>query len=332
MGSSGIMTGLGNRRKGKEVVVRFVSLRIAGTESYGVLLDGDAVLDLPAAAKLAGEELPHAMVPFIAAGAPALAAARRLAAAASDVKLAAAIRPRGTYRLLAPIPRPLKNVFCVGRNYRDHVAEGARAAGMDPNYPKYPQFFTKPPTAVIGPGEAFHHDPGVTQRLDYEVELAVVIGEGGRDIGAADALAHVFGLTILNDITARDLQRRHDQWFKGKGLDGSCPMGPAIVELADIADLPGLELSLTVDGEPRQRAHVRDMIFGIPEIIASLSRGMTLESGDIIATGTPAGVGFAMDPPRYLSAGNVVRCRISGLGELVTPIEGLGAKTAADGS
>lgn len=302
--------------------MRFVSYRGVDADSYGLLLDGGDILDLPAAAILAGEKLPAAgMVPFIAQGAPALAAARGLSAAARDARLAAAIRPAGTYRLKAPIPRPLKNVFCVGRNYRDHVAEGARVSGVELSLPKYPQFFTKPPTAVNAPGEPFRHDPGVTQRLDYEVELAVIIGKGGRDIAPADALDHVFGFTIVNDITARDLQRRHEQWFKGKGLDGSCPMGPAIVERADITDLAGLELTCTVDGEQRQCAHVRDMIFDIPTIIASLSRGMTLDAGDIIATGTPAGVGFAMDPPRYLTAGNMVVCRISGLGELVTPIE-----------
>jgi len=302
--------------------MRFVSYRCLDVDSYGLLLDGGDILDLPAAAGLAREKLPAAgMLAFIAEGAPALAAARRLSAAARERRLAPAIRAAGTAHLTAPIPRPLKNVFCVGRNYRDHVAEGARAMGTEASLPKYPQFFTKPPTAVNGPGQAFHHDPSITQRLDYEVELAVIMGRTGRNIAPADALDHVFGFTIVNDITARDLQRRHEQWFKGKGLDGSCPMGPAIVERSDITDLPGLELTLTVDGEQRQCAHVRDMIFDIPTIISSLSLGMTLEAGDIIATGTPAGVGFAMNPPRYLSAGNVVVCRISGLGELVTPID-----------
>ncbi len=306
--------------------MRFVSYHGANGDSYGLLLAGGEILDLPAASELAGKNLPAAgLLAFIAAGESALAAARRLAGAAGEPRLASAIRRAGTYRLRAPIPRPLKNVFCVGRNYRDHVAEGARVAGVAPNMPKYPQFFTKPPTAVIGPGEPFHHDPKVTQRLDYEVELAVVIGRTGRDIAPAQALDHVFGFTIVNDITGRDLQRQHEQWFKGKGLDGSCPMGPAIVERGEIVDVGGLELSLTVNGEKRQRAYARDMIFDIPAIIASLSKGMTLEPGDIIATGTPSGAGFAMDPPRYLEAGNVVICRISELGELTTPIAGRGA-------
>lgn len=175
------------------------------------------------------------------------------------------------------------------------MAEGYRARGAETKLPDYPQFFTKPPTAVIGPGAPFYHDPNVTKRLDYEVELALVIGTAGRDIPRARAMDHVFGLTVLNDITGRDLQRRHDQWFKGKGLDRSCPMGPVLVTPDEIADLGALELICRVNGEERQRSTVRQMIFDIPEIIAQLSTGLTLEPGDIIATGTPSGVGYAIE-------------------------------------
>jgi 2-keto-4-pentenoate hydratase/2-oxohepta-3-ene-1,7-dioic acid hydratase in catechol pathway len=209
----------------------------------------------------------------------------------------------------------------VGRNYKDHVAEGYRARGADIKLPEYPQFFTKPPTAVIGPDEAFFHDPAVTTKLDYEVELAIIIGRPGRDIAQVQAMRHIFGVTVLNDITARDLQRRHDQWFKGKGLDRSCPMGPCIVTLDEIADLGALELICRVNDAERQRSHVRHMIFDIPEIISQLSAGLTLEPGDIIATGTPSGVGYAMDPPHYLKAGDVVECSIAGIGTLRTRIE-----------
>jgi len=258
------------------------------------------------------------MIAFIAAGEPALSIARKIAAS-TDV--AVATHKASDVTLLAPIPRPTKNVFCIGRNYKEHVAEGARAAGKELKLPEFPQFFTKPPTAVIGQDAPFYHDPAITQRLDYEVELAVIIGKAGRDIPADRAFEHIFGYTILNDVTGRDLQRRHDQWFKGKGLDRSCPLGPYILTSDEVANPDAMELSTTVNGEPRQHSNVGQMIFPIPKIIESLSAGLTLEPGDIIATGTPSGVGYAMEPPRLLKAGDVVVCSITGLGSLRTPIE-----------
>jgi 2-keto-4-pentenoate hydratase/2-oxohepta-3-ene-1,7-dioic acid hydratase in catechol pathway len=297
--------------------MRFVSYVVGSVPSYGLLQDNGDVIDLPEAATALGESLPKdGLLAFIAAGEPAVAIAKRVVAAP-----ATALRSAADVQLTAPIPRPTKNVFCVGRNYREHVAEGYRAAGTAPKYPEFPQFFTKPPTAVIGPDEAFFHDPAVTQRLDYEVELALIIGTKGRDIAATDAFSHIFGVTILNDITGRDLQRRHEQWFKGKGLDRSCPMGPYILHRDAVPDFDDMELTLHVDGEERQRSTVDQMIFNIPTILASLSAGLTLEPGDIIATGTPSGVGYAMDPPRYLVDGNTVVCSITGLGSLSTPIK-----------
>jgi len=294
--------------------MRFASFVRAGEMSYGVVMPGDRILDLPAAAKAAGQTLPANFLGLIAAGAPAMASVRTL------MERGNATYALSEVHLTAPIPRPTKNVFCVGRNYVDHVAEGYRARGAETKLPEAPQFFTKPPTAVIGPGEPFALDATVSVKMDYEVELALIIGVAGRDIPAANAWDHIFGFTILNDITARDLQRRHDQWFKGKGLDRSCPMGPFVVTRDEIADPAQLELSLTVNGEPRQRAKVAQMIFPIPDIIASLSAGLTLEPGDIIATGTPSGVGYAMDPPHYLIPGDEVICEISDIGRLVTPI------------
>ncbi|HWL89173.1 MAG TPA: fumarylacetoacetate hydrolase family protein [Polyangiaceae bacterium] len=300
---------------------------------YGVHL-GASILDLQLAAVLAGEALAAPdLISFIAAGEPALRLARRLSALAIEAidaahskdgsaagRLGKAVFPAREARLLAPIPRPAKNVFCVGRNYRDHVVEGSRARGAPLELPEYPQFFTKPPTAVIGPDDVFHHDPKVTEKLDYEVELGVVIGASGCDISPQRALDHVFGYTVVNDLTARDLQRRHEQWFKGKGLDRSCPLGPWIVTADEILDPSQLELSLSVNGEERQRARASAMIFDIPAIIASLSAGLTLEPGDIIATGTPSGVGYAMTPPQFLAAGDTVTCDISGIGRLSTRI------------
>ncbi len=300
--------------------MKLVTFVRAGAIGYGVHL-GDAVLDLRLAASLAGEPaLPPDMIGFIATGAAGLTTARRLLSATGVVETARI--PAGEVRLLAPIPRPAKNVFCVGRNNVDHVAEGYRARGTETKLPEFPQFFSKPPTAVIGPDETFIHDPNLTQMLDYEVELAVVIGTRGCDIAAENAFQHVYGYTIANDITARDLQRRHDQWFKGKGLDRSCPLGPWIVTADEIADYRTIELSLFVNGERRQNAKVGQMIFDIPAIIASLSAGMTLEPGDIIATGTPSGVGYAMTPPRPLKAGDEVVCEIDPIGRLVTRIVG----------
>ncbi len=295
---------------------------VAHAMRYGVHLGG-IILDLQRASALAGQRLePSDLTTFIAAGEPALAIARRLVerAKARDESLDEALVPVREARLLAPIPRPAKNVFCVGRNYAEHVAEGAAARGVDMKLPEVPQFFTKPPTSVIGPDDVFHHDPKLTQKLDYEVELGVVIGTGGCDIPRHRALQHVFGYTIVNDLTARDLQRRHEQWFKGKGLDRSCPLGPWIVTADEIPDPTALELSLTVNGEERQRASTSQMIFDIPTVIAFLSSGLTLEPGDIIATGTPSGVGYAMNPPRFLGAGDTVTCTISSIGSMVTRI------------
>lgn len=219
--------------------------------------------------------------------------------------------------LMAPIPTPRKNVFCVGRNYAEHIAEGEKAQNVKIGVTEYPVFFTKPPTSIVAPNGDVLIFPSVSEAIDYEVELAVVIGKAGRNISKADAYDHVFGYSIVNDITARDIQRRHGgQYFKGKGLDGSCPFGPWIVT-ADAIDNPhGLSIGLKVNGEQRQDGKTSDMIFDIPTLIASLSEGMTLEPGDVIATGTPSGVGYAMDPPVFLKDGDMVVCDISGIGTL----------------
>jgi len=246
------------------------------------------------------------------------AAARRVAAAWSggDERCAAMSVPLDDVALLAPIPRPSKNVFCVGRNYVAHVEEGYRQRGRTTELPEHPQFFTKPPTAVIGPGTDVPLHEAVTESLDYEGELGVVIGRTGRDIRAEDALEHVFGYTLINDIPARDLQRRHDQWFKGKGLDGSCPMGPYLVHREEIPDPSALDIRLTVNGEERQRASTAQMIFDIPTIVAALSAGMTLEAGDVIATGTPSGVGYARTPPVFLADGDILEVSVQEIGVL----------------
>jgi 2-keto-4-pentenoate hydratase/2-oxohepta-3-ene-1,7-dioic acid hydratase in catechol pathway len=303
--------------------MKLVTFKHDGVTAFGLILRDGRVLDLVRAADAAqAATLGDDLRTFIAKGAPALALARMLSDEAEAGRHAGAIRAATSIKLLAPIPRPAKNVFCVGRNYLDHVAESDRVRGADTKAPEFPQFFTKPPTAVIGTDETFVRDPEVSARMDYEVELGVVIGPGGRDIPAEHALDHVFGYTIVNDMTARDLQRRHDQWFKGKGLDRSCPMGPCIVTRDEIGDPETLELSLAVNGEERQHATVSQMIFNIPKLLQSLSAGMTLEPADILSTGTPAGVGFAMNPPRFLQPGDEVVCKISRIGTLITRIGG----------
>jgi len=219
--------------------------------------------------------------------------------------------PLKRVRLLAPIPAPARNVFCLGRNYADHAAERGAAA------PDHPVYFTKPGTAVVGPGDdVVHH--AITKELDYEVELAVVIGTGGRDIPRAEALRHVFGYTIINDVTARDLQKRHNQWFKGKSLDTFCPMGPMLVTADEIPDPQALAISLRVNGQTRQSSHTAKMIFPVAQCIVVLSQGMTLLPGDIIATGTPEGVGAATGT--FLRAGDRIEAEVEGIGILASKV------------
>ena len=219
--------------------------------------------------------------------------------------------PLKRVRLLAPIPSPARNVFCLGRNYADHAAERGAAA------PDHPVYFTKPGTAVVGPGDDIVHH-AITKELDYEVELAVVIGTGGRDIPRAEALRHVFGYTIINDVTARDLQKRHNQWFKGKSLDTFCPMGPMLVTADEIPDPQALAVSRRVNGQTRQSSHTAKMIFPVAQCIEVLSQGMTLLPGDIIATGTPEGVGAATGT--FLRAGDRIEAEVEGIGILASKV------------
>ncbi len=227
--------------------------------------------------------------------------------------------------LLAPIPVPPRNILCIGKNYREHVGEVRfiEPSAGDPKpaeVPEYPMVFTKATTAVIGPGVEIPSYLDDTDSTDYEGELGVVIGRGGRGIDVAEAMDHVFGYTIVNDVTARRLQKRHGQWFLGKSLDGYCPMGPAIVTADEIPDPTVLKVKTRVNGELRQDGCVADLIFDIPTLIATLSRGMTLQPGDIIATGTPAGVGMGFDPPRFLQPGDEVKITIEPIGTLRNPV------------
>jgi 2-keto-4-pentenoate hydratase/2-oxohepta-3-ene-1,7-dioic acid hydratase in catechol pathway len=289
-----------------------------GPASPGVWLEGRGVIHLQRAAEATGGLFDVSSLLALLRARPETMTALKswvIELAQTD----AFFVPASDVHLEAPL-RAERNPFCVGRNYREHVAEGHRARGTDVKYPDVPQFFTKATHAINRPDGTIALDPSVTAFLDYEVELAVVLGKGGRDIPAESALGHVFGYTIANDVTARDLQRRHDQWFKGKSLDGTLPLGPWIVDAEEIGDPRTLRLRLDVNGEIRQDSQVDMMIFDIPTIIATLSRGMTLEAGDIICTGTPSGVGYAMQPPCALQPGDLVTCEIDRIGRLRTKI------------
>ncbi|MCM3030430.1 MULTISPECIES: fumarylacetoacetate hydrolase family protein [unclassified Niallia] len=215
-------------------------------------------------------------------------------------------------KLLAPIPTPRKNIFCVGKNYEEHAIE----MGSKDDIPEHVMVFTKAPTTVIGPDETVPDHSDVSEQLDYEGELCVVIGKKGKAIPQDKALEYVFGYTILNDITARDLQARHKQFFIGKSLDGSGPLGPVIVEKSAISNPNKLNISTKINGEVRQNSNTAHFIFPIEEVISVLSKGMTLEPGDLIATGTPAGVGKGFKPPRFLKAGDTIEIEVEGIGVL----------------
>jgi 2-keto-4-pentenoate hydratase/2-oxohepta-3-ene-1,7-dioic acid hydratase in catechol pathway len=221
-------------------------------------------------------------------------------------------------QVLAPIPRPRKNVFCVGWNYVEHFQEGAKMrVGPVQELPAHPTFFSKAPTAVNGPYDRIPLHPGVTEKVDWEVELGVIIGRGGKNIKEADALKHVFGYTVINDVSARDVQRKHgQQWMKGKSLDGHCPMGPWIVTADEIKDWATLDVISRVNGVVKQNSNTKYMHFKVPRIIAELSAGLTLEPGDIISTGTPAGVGHARTPPEFLKAGDLLETEVGSIGVL----------------
>jgi len=269
----------------------------------------------------------NGMQAFIEAGGKALGLAKRAAkyVAGKDedglkkLRQSGAVLKLSQVKIVSPIPWPRKNVVLLGVNYKEHIEEGARARSIELKYPEAPVFFTKPATAVIGHlGKVVHHK--ATEKLDYEVELAVVMGKKGRDIPKDKVYDYIFGYTICLDMTARDLQRKHGQWFKGKSLDTYCPLGPWIVHKSALPDPQNLRLVCRVNGEVMQDDKTSNMIFDIPTTIESLSQGMTLEPGEIVSTGTPSGVGFARVPPFFLKPGDKVEADIEGIGVLQVEI------------
>jgi 2-keto-4-pentenoate hydratase/2-oxohepta-3-ene-1,7-dioic acid hydratase in catechol pathway len=294
----------------EETSMKVATFRWGGRRCVGVVsADERDITPLAVPAERAAQEGALALVEAAGEG--------RLIAPASSPRL-----PLAAVELEAPLPRPRRNIFCVGRNYRAHARELASTVFADvaKKDDGWPIVFTKVPECVIGPGKPIVlPSRDISAQIDYEAELAVVIGRGGVNIPASRAMDHVWGYTIVNDVTARDVQQRHVQWDLGKSFDTFCPMGPWLVS-ADELDGRNTRVRCWVNGELRQDGCTRDLIFGIPELIETISRGITLFPGDVIATGTPAGVGMAMSPPRWLKRGDTVRIEVDGVGVLENPV------------
>jgi 2-keto-4-pentenoate hydratase/2-oxohepta-3-ene-1,7-dioic acid hydratase in catechol pathway len=288
-------------------------------EARAGVIHGDLVVDVARLATACSRTLPDSMLGLIDAGRPGLETLRACLTVADGQMPAGVATALANVRLLAPIPRPRKNIFGIGLNYLDHVAESAAALDTAPDLPRQPVIFSKPPTAVIGPGEPIPHDAEITKQLDWEVELAAIIGTTARRIARADALGHVFGYSVMIDVSARD-NRRSGQWIVSKGMDGFAPFGPCIVTADEIPDPQALDLWLTVNGEEKQRSNTAKMLFKVDELIADISRVITLEPGDIIATGTPEGVGAGRTPQEWLWPGDVVVAHVQGIGSIRHPV------------
>ena len=293
--------------------------RTVNEESRLGALDGNLVIDLQWLGDAAGMDLPDNMLDFIDLGPEAVKSTTELLNTyRGEWPLGVAI-PVQNVKLLAPIPRPRKNIFGIGLNYTEHVAESAKSLDTSPDLPKQPVIFSKPPTTVIADGDAIEHNAEITQQMDWECELAAIIGTRAKRVERKDALQYVFGYSIMNDISARD-NRRSGQWIYSKGQDTYAPFGPCIVTADEIPDPQNLKLWLTVNGVEKQNSNTAFMLFKVDELIADISKGITLEPGDIIATGTPAGVGAGRTPQEWLWPGDVVECHIEGIGSLRNPV------------
>jgi 2-keto-4-pentenoate hydratase/2-oxohepta-3-ene-1,7-dioic acid hydratase in catechol pathway len=299
--------------------MRFVTYRTVETEPRLGLLHDGLVIDVEYFGDAIGNDMPSTMLDFIDLGPIALRFLQEAVAAATTADLIGTSLPEGNVTLLAPIPRPRKNIFGIGLNYTEHVAESARSLDTSNELPQQPVIFSKPPTAVVAWNDPIRHNATVTQQLDWETELAVIIGSTARHVAEGDALNHVFGYTVINDVSARDC-RRAGQWIVSKGQDSFAPMGPCIVTAEEIGDPHNLNILTHVNGVEKQNSNTRFMLFNVPQLIADISSVMTLEPGDIIATGTPAGVGAGRTPQEFMWPGDVVECTVEGIGTLRNPI------------
>jgi len=291
---------------------------IAAAARLGAVID-DTVIDLARFGAAVGEALPDSMLGFIDLGPGAVRQVGDMLEEMRDEWPLGCARPLAGVSLLAPIPRTRKNILGIGLNYVAHVAESAGALDTGAELPEKPVVFSKPPTAIIGPGAPIPHDAALTRQLDWEVELAVIIGSTARRVPEEDAMRHVFGYSVMVDVSARD-NRRAGQWIISKGMDGYAPFGPVIVTADEIDDPHDLTLWLNRNGEEKQRSNTGNMLFRIPALIADLSAHMTLEPGDVIATGTPEGVGAGRDPQEWMWPGDVIECGIDGIGTLRNPV------------
>lgn len=288
----------------------------------GVVLN-HMVVDVEKLGATVGQAFPSSMLALIDQGQDGLAAiAKALGETVSNWPIGVATAEENV-TVLAPIPKPRKNIFGIGLNYVEHVAESAKSLDTSKDLPDKPVVFSKPPTSVIATGEPIQHNSAMTQQLDWEVELGVIIGKRATRIKKEDAMSHVFGYTVINDISARD-NRRAGQWIFSKGQDSYAPMGPCIVTADSVEDPHNLDLWLTKNGEEKQRSNTRHLLFDIPTLIADISSGITLEPGDIIATGTPSGVGAGRDPQEWMWPGDVIECGVDGIGVIRNPVVNIG--------
>ncbi|RKD40524.1 fumarylacetoacetate hydrolase family protein [Rhizobium sp. WW_1] len=300
--------------------MRLVTYRasVEAAARLGVIVD-DLVVDVASLATSRGQDLPDTMLGLIDSGRPGVEMLEACLAAANGQFSAGTAMALANVKLLAPIPRPRKNIFGIGLNYVEHVAESAKSLDTARDLPKQPVIFSKPPTTVIGPGGAIEHNGRITQQLDWEVELAVIIGTTARRVAKVDALRHVFGYSVMIDVSARD-NRRAGQWIFSKGQDTYAPFGPCIVTADEIPDPQTLNLWLTVNGVEKQRSNTRHMLFKVDDLICDISAGITLEPGDIIASGTPEGVGAGREPQEWMWPGDVVVACVEGIGSLRHPV------------
>jgi 2-keto-4-pentenoate hydratase/2-oxohepta-3-ene-1,7-dioic acid hydratase in catechol pathway len=298
--------------------MRLVTYRsnVDGAGRLGALVGTD-VVDLEKLGSAANVRLPSDMLSFIDLGPSVIPVVRNLLKA-EQWPVGVAL-PADNVQLLAPIPRPRKNIFGIGLNYVEHVAESSRSLDTSKELPTQPVIFSKPPTAVIGPGAAIEHNSAITQQLDWEVELAVIMGRRAKRVAESEALSYVFGYSVMIDMSARDC-RRAGQWIYSKGQDTYAPFGPCIVTADEMEDPHALDLSLTVNGVTKQSSNTRHMLFKIPKLISDISAGMTLEPGDIIATGTPDGVGAGRTPQEWLWPGDIVTATVEKIGTLRHPV------------
>ncbi len=300
--------------------MRLVTYRasVEDAAQLGVIED-QMVVDVARLGAACGVELPNSMLDFIDLSSPGIEVLKELLEAKRSRWPAGTAWALDDVKLLAPIPRPRKNIFGIGLNYVEHVEESSRTLDTSKDLPKQPVIFSKPPTAVIGPGDAIEHNKNITQQLDWEVELAVIIGRTAKRVPVDRALNYVFGYSVMNDISARD-NRRAGQWIYSKGQDTFAPFGPCIVTADEIPDPHNLDLWLRVNGVEKQRSNTRHLLFNIPTLIADISAAMTLEPGDIIASGTPAGVGAGRVPQEWMWPGDVVEACVDKIGLLRNPI------------